>query len=415
MERNDIPSTEFKDSIGIITKDDEESLRALIKELNIKGGIIYINTPLININQQSRLELSGNIKGGIIGIKQSNNEYPRIDFKNSRDNKRGIRAINITGSDKFIKYLIVENSSGNGIYIKGNNNTLDHVISRYNGNSGIQISDGADSNTLKYCYSYRNCDVKTFGKNADGFAPKLGPTNSKFTYCFSWDNSDDGFDSFDKVGDCTNIVTYLHSASWNNGNSEVFIGKYDYDNGKDLDKNMWTIQDIISSDKNFENNYKNKKFSIENGKINGIIANEWLNESKKAMSGNGFKLGSKITEQSPKIKRIGDYCVTFDNKSKGFDNNNSQKCTGCFTNCVSFNNNMNYSLPYVFEKWNNNWSWGSKKGDSIANNEILKKPNDLNLSQKLFYSIRDKIIKTVYDNKFPDNINFDNAIDSLKI
>ena len=415
MERNDIPSTEFKDSIGIITKDDEESLRALIKELNIKGGIIYINTPLININQQSRLELSGNIKGGIIGIKQSNNEYPRIDFKNSRDNKRVIRAINITGSDKFIKYLIVENSSGNGIYIKGNNNTLDHVISRYNGNSGIQISDGADSNTLKYCYSYRNCDVKTFGKNADGFAPKLGPTNTKFIYCFSWDNSDDGFDSFDKVGDCTNIVTYLHSASWNNGNSDVFIGKYDYDNGKDLDKNMWSIQDIISSDKSFENNYKNKKFSIENGKINGINANEWFIESKKAMSGNGFKLGSKITEQSPKIKRIGDYCVTFNNKSKGFDNNNSQKCTGCFTNCVSFNNNMNYSLPYVFEKWNNNWSWGSKKGDSIANNEILKKPNDINLSQKLFYSIRDKIIKTVYDNKFPDNINFDNAIDSLKI
>ena len=414
METNDILSLEFTDSIGIITKDDEESLRTLIKELNIKGGIIYINTPVIHINQKLKLELSGEIKGGIIGIKQSNNEYPRIDFKNIRDNERGIRAINIIGSNKFIKYIIVESSSGNGIYIKGNNNTLDHVISRYNANSGIQISDGADSNSLNYCYSYRNCDVKTFGKNADGMAPKLGPTNTKFNYCFSWDNSDDGFDSFDKVGDCTNIVTYLHSASWNNGNTEVFIGKYDYDNGRDLDKNMWTIQDIICSDENFEKNYKNNKFSIDNAKINGINASEWVNEAKKGMSGNGFKLGSKITEQSPNIKRIADYCVTFDNKSKGFDNNNSQKCTGSFTNCISFNNYINYSLPYVFEKWSNNWSWGGKKGERISNNEIVNKPKDINFTQNLFYSIRDKIIKTVYDNQFPDNINFDNAIDSLK-
>ena len=106
--------------------------------------------------------------------------------------------------------------------------------------------------------------------HADGFAPKLGPKNTIFNYCFSWDNSDDGFDSFDKNGDCTSIVTYLHSACWNNGNSDVFTGKYDYDNGKKIDKNLWTIQEIINSDENFEQNYKIKTFCTDNGKINGI-------------------------------------------------------------------------------------------------------------------------------------------------
>jgi hypothetical protein len=97
----------------------------------------------------------------------------------------------------------------------------------------IQKSDGADSNTLKYCFSFRNYDIKKFGKNSDGFAPKLYPTNTKFIYCFSWDNSDDGFDSFETVGDCINIISYLHSSIWINDNSDVFIGKYDYVIGRD--------------------------------------------------------------------------------------------------------------------------------------------------------------------------------------
>ena len=47
-------------------------------------------------------------------------------------------------------------------------------------------------------------------------------------------------------------VIYFHSACWNNGNVDVFTGKYDYDNGKPLDKNMSTIQQIIESVENFE-------------------------------------------------------------------------------------------------------------------------------------------------------------------
>ena len=409
----DLISLGENDAIATITKDSEKELRDAVAVLNKQGGTIYINTPVINISSKDKIQLTGTKAGGLVGMKQSDGQYPCINFKKSRDAGAAVRAIQITGSNQFVKYLILENSGGNAIYIKGSKNTIDHVIARYNANSGIQLSDGADSNTINHSYSYRNCDVKTFGANADGFAPKLGATNTVFNYCFAWDNSDDGWDSFDKEGDNSAVVTYLHSACWNNGNPDIFTGKYDYDQGKALDKNMWTVQQLINSDSNFESNYKNKKFSIDNGKINGISAKEWLSKANGAMNGNGFKFGSKLTAQNTSVKRTADYSVAFDHKSKGFDNNNSQKCSGYFTNCVSFNNNINYQLPYTFQKWSNNWSWGAKKSDQNGMNQTLKKPSNTNAAQKNFYTIRDKIIKAVSSNQFPDDINFDNVIKSL--
>ena len=38
--------------------------------------------------------------------------------------------------------------------------------------------------------------------DADGFAPKLDAKYTFFNYCFAWDNSDDGWDSFDKEVHC---------------------------------------------------------------------------------------------------------------------------------------------------------------------------------------------------------------------
>jgi len=55
---------------------------------------------------------------------------------------------------------------------------------------------------------------------------------------------------------------------------DVFSGKYDFDNGRKLDKNLFTIQEILESDKNFENNYNNKIFNLEKAIINNTLATE---------------------------------------------------------------------------------------------------------------------------------------------
>ena len=67
-QQSDLSPLILKDVIAIINNDDENSLSHSIKKLNQSGGIIYINTPIININKKSKLELSGINKGRIIGL-----------------------------------------------------------------------------------------------------------------------------------------------------------------------------------------------------------------------------------------------------------------------------------------------------------------------------------------------------------
>ena len=401
-----------EDIIDIIQLDSETDFRAAIKKQNNLGGSIYINTSVINIKTDLTLELKGEIPGGIIGIKQKNGEYPRINFENVR-NIGAFYTLNVYGSNKYLKYLIFENSPVHGIKVSGKNHYFDHIITRYNQYSGIYISNAADSNIFNHCYSYRNCDIKGNGLNGDGFY-SYGATNNVFKYCYSWDNSNNGFSVSNHELESSSM-SFSHSACWNNGNSDIFSGKYDYDNGNLLDKNMLTIQQLINSDKNYENNYNKKKFNYENGKIDGKNANEWISLTNQRSKGNGFQFGFAYSPAPSTIQRMAELSVAFDHKSKGFDNNYSKKYQGYITNCASFNNKINYQLPYTFAKWDNNWGWGAKEADQKEMEQIINKPNKTGAAQSLFYSVRNQIIQAVYSNTFPDNINFDSSIKSLNL
>jgi len=153
---NKILSFGENDAISTITKDDESALCEAIKKLNKSGGIIYINTPVINMSSKCQIQLSGSSAGGLVGMKQSNDKYPVLNFKKARNDNVKSPGIKITGSNQFVKYLIIEFAGNKGIWITGSKNTVDHVISRYNDASGIQISHGADSNTINYSYCYIN-------------------------------------------------------------------------------------------------------------------------------------------------------------------------------------------------------------------------------------------------------------------
>ena len=203
-------------TIATIKSDNEAALLNAVTTLNKNGGVIYINTSIINISSLNTIVLSGTRSGGIVGMKQANGSYPRISFKNARNKGSTARGFTITGSNQYMKFLTIEHAGDNGIWINGSKNTLDHIIARYNNDTGIQLSNNANSNTLNYCYSYRNIDVTTYGGNADGFAPKLGVNNIVFNYCFAWDNSDDGWDSFDHPGDVSASIQYKICGLFNN-------------------------------------------------------------------------------------------------------------------------------------------------------------------------------------------------------
>jgi hypothetical protein len=395
--------------IATITTDNEQELLEAVELLNKNGGTIYIDTPVINMVKETSFTLSGQLSGGIIGIRQTNGEYPRINFVHTNRRRQSLfGGISLYGANKFIEYIIIENSLSYGISVVGSNNILDHVISRYNHGSGFIVY--GDFNTFNYCYSYRNCDANAFSINGDGFQI-AGESNNVFNYCFAWDNSNSGF-NYVRIFNSSDL-SYLHSGSWNNGNIDVFTGKFDYDAGRPLDKNLWTIQDLIESDENFVSNYYNKKYNIDDAMIDKRLAPEWVNSVSRLMDGNGFTFGNRNSSQSIDVKRISLYNVAFDHKSGGFVDNYNHRYNAFVTDCVSFNNGINYRLPFTLSKWSNNWSWNSKNKEQLNGNASLKKPRNTNNAQRQFYSIGEQIIKAVSANMFPDGINFDRVIGLL--
>ena len=383
--------------VGQDLRNDELSLLRVREKEDADAGIILLEDP----------------REVLVRDAEKMGEYPRLDFT-YKYLQRDFSGIEINDSNKFLRYIIIENVPYDGISIYGENNTLDHVISRYNYGTGFAIY--TNNNILNYCYSYRNCDFDLASSSsiANGF--KIEGDAIVLNYCFSWDNSNTGF-SYHRSSNSSEF-SYLHSGSWNNGNFDVFTGKYDYDNGMPLDKKMWTIKQFVESDPNFETNYYNKKYNIDNAHIEGHPAKNWTSkmQAKVRLEGNGFMLGYSNRFQGDDVKRNAQYCVAFDNKDGGFiDNYNHHRYNAHITNCVSFNNHINYRLSYSFSKWLDNWSWGSIIDDEFNNNEITTKiPENANSAQRLIYNVRDQIIKSVFANTFPENINFDSSINSIK-
>ena len=191
-------------SNGTVVTSFSELTAAVTKAENAGGGIVYVKGSSISCTAQLALKAS-NANVSIIGVKNSDGTYPVLDFsafrsayigKATTDSEVGIR---ISGSNYTIKNLIIQKAPDNGIQIKGSsagNNTIENCMVRYNNDAGVQITGGAYSYTMRFVYSYRNCDVYTLGGNADGFAPKLGAGKGNvFNGSYSWEYSDDSWDS----------------------------------------------------------------------------------------------------------------------------------------------------------------------------------------------------------------------------
>ena len=256
-------SSSLAASNGVTVSTYNDLRSAISKVEKAGGGKVYVKGNKIACDWQIALS-KANANVQIIGVQNADGSYPELnlsDFmakyigKASSDAAAGVR---ISGSNYTLQNLIIEHAPDNGIQIKGKsagNNKVSNCIVRYNNDAGLQVTAGAYRNTIEAVYSYRNCDVYTRGGNADGFAPKLGAgSGNTFTYCYAWDNSDDGWDPFDKAGDVTPDITYTNCAVWNNGNSDVFTGKYDFDHKKALDENLHLVQLIKAKDGSFASN-----------------------------------------------------------------------------------------------------------------------------------------------------------------
>jgi hypothetical protein len=219
-------------------------------------------------------------------------ERPILDFSSMAFSSSN-RGINLTGSYWHIKGFDIYRAGDNGMYTSGSYNIVEFCSFHDNRDGGCQIGGGGAYNQFINCDSYFNFDDSTAaasggpGSNADGFSPKLDMgTGNSFYGCRSWQNSDDGWDGFQEtVNDDTTYLT-----------------------------NCWT----------WKNGY------LKNG-----------THPYSGMNGNGFKMGGNHLVHNFIVKN----CLSFDNYSKGFDQNNG---TGSLTilNCTAFKNSAyDYSIP----------------------------------------------------------------------
>ena len=412
-------SSSVDTSDGTVVTSYQSLVSAISKAEQAGGGKVYVKGTSISCTGQIALSKT-NAKVEIIGVQNSDGSYPVLDFnsflqsyigKATSDSAVGIR---ISGSYYTIKNLIVQKAPDNGIQIKGTSaghNTVSNVVTRYNNDAGLQITAGAYSNKIEYVSSYRNCDVYTLGGNADGFAPKLGAgAGNSFYCCYAWDNSDDGWDSFDKSGDVTPDITYTQCACWNNGNPDVFTGKYDYDNGNALDTNLLLVQLIMKKDSSFASNYANKKFSLPTSNfivtnVGTISISSWTGSNYDG-NPNGFKMGSAYSTSS--ATRVFSHCLAFDNAKKGFDNNNSS-VTGSFSNCVAFDNGYNYYIqPLSIKTWTNIYGFSGASGDKLPSGKSVTTPSSSNQStiRSKVNSTKNSIISTCKSNGIPGAVYF---------
>jgi hypothetical protein len=190
------------------------------------GGTIYLRGGVYNFSQ-TVLIAPGN--DGTSSARKRLSAYagetPVLNFSAMSEDPAN-RGLALNGSYWHIYGIVVERAGDNGIFVGGSNNIIERTVTRYNHDSGLQISrTAADTpraqwpanNLVLSAESHDNADSD--GEDADGFAAKLtsGPGNV-FRYTVSHNNIDDGWDLFAKP-DTGPIdpVTIEDSLSYNNG------------------------------------------------------------------------------------------------------------------------------------------------------------------------------------------------------
>lgn len=398
-----------------------DNFSSLKSEAAKKNNKIYIKGTIM-CNERIQLN-EKNANTQFIGIDNADGTAAVLDFAPLRDSltSRGSSGSGFTlsGSGYTFKNVIVQNAGDCGIRITGSDNLFEKCVFRYNNNSGVSVTKGGSNNTFRYVDSYRNADlVPRNGADADGFSVKIGAgDNNKFYNCRAWENSDDGWDSFDRGTPYIGSVYYEECLAWNNGNPSVFTGEYDYENGFPLDKNLVYVKEILKNDPDFENKYNSHsvaswpKLTVRllgtSNSYNNIHSSRW------AGNPNGFKFGS-VETPSGSYRYIKN-CIAFDHANtpnqkpaKGFDQNNGYAGYD-IENTLSFNNAQNYWMDrmkaksvsgvfYSIEGSNTSSDYPDAPGDLSLTVPDSAKAKEL--TDKV-YAYRDMIYSYVYNDKIP--------------
>jgi hypothetical protein len=152
-------------------------------------------------------------------------ETPVLNFSAQTEDPAN-RGLAVNANYWHVRGLIVEHAGDNGIFVGGSNNILERTITRFNRDTGLQLSrilsttpnsQWPANNLVLSAESHDNADSD--GEDADGFAAKLTVgSGNVFRYAVAHNNIDDGWDLYTKTDTGPiGVVTIEDSLAYNNG------------------------------------------------------------------------------------------------------------------------------------------------------------------------------------------------------
>ncbi|MFI9586764.1 carbohydrate-binding protein [Streptomyces sp. NPDC052236] len=190
------------------------------------GGTIYVRGGTYRFSQTVTIPAGKNgSSSDRTELSAYPGETPVLNFSAQSEDPAN-RGLAVNGSFWHVKGLVVERAGDNGIFVGGSNNIFERTVTRFNRDTGLQLSRMLSStpsnqwpsnNLILSAESHDNADSD--GEDADGFAAKLtsGPGNV-FRYAVAHNNIDDGWDLYTKTDTGPiGAVTIEDSLAYNNG------------------------------------------------------------------------------------------------------------------------------------------------------------------------------------------------------
>ncbi len=306
--------------------------------LYLLGGTYYFSDKF-SINKQGS-------KSKYIVISGYPGEKATLDF---RQVAYGVRGVSIHENSLYIhiKDLSIAYSGKNNLYCEGSYCRFERLDIYGSADTGCQMKKGGN-NLIINVDSHDNFDYKTmsgstanFGGNADGFADKqFTGAGNHYIGCRAWNNSDDGWDFFQRVSTSNTIIE--NCVCYQNG-----CPYYD----------MRNHPRAAGVDKAWFDSKVGTQMTDRYGNTITVTLAKYPCQG----NGNGFKMGGQYTDHKILIH----HCLAVGNYARGFDQNNNGGTMWLYNNSA-YDNAYNYGFTtaYGTNTIQNCISLASQKSDS---------------------------------------------------
>ncbi len=190
------------------------------------GGTIALRGGTYDFSQTVTIATGNNgTSGARKKLSAYQGETPVLNFSAMAEDPAN-RGLALNGSYWHVQGVVVQRAGDNGIFVGGSNNIIERTVTRFNRDTGLQLSRATattpreqwpSNNLVLSAESHDNADPD--GEDADGFAAKLtsGPGNV-FRYAVAHNNIDDGWDLYTKSDTgAIGAVTIEDSLAYDNG------------------------------------------------------------------------------------------------------------------------------------------------------------------------------------------------------